>query len=199
MGRRPAWATILVLSLVILGWSTPAPFAPASASSRTSTPHALVLSVSAKPSALPAGGGTVAIKGWVEHATTCQLRLLSRQALRVVYSHAPKRCQGGTYGAHVTVAANPSGVRRSIAFALVARNARSSFASRFFVVLAAPLPAKVMSVSAYPDVVPAHGGQVTVSGRVEHASSCRLELLSKQSFPVVYASNTRPCRSTFTA
>ena len=45
--------------------------------------------------------------------------------------------------------------------------------------------------------LPAQGGVATVTAKLKHASSCRLELLSKQSFPVRYADNERPCTSNF--
>ena len=57
----------------------------------------------------------------------------------------------------------------------------------------------IESVSAVPSTLPAPGGIVTVTAALRHASSCQLELLSHQSFPVVYASNVRPCASTFMA
>ena len=59
-----------------------------------------------------------------------------------------------------------------------------------------PAPsALVTSASASPSSVPASGGTVTVSGTVLNATSCQLELLSSQSFPVVYSHNSRSCTS----
>ena len=63
------------------------------------------------------------VTGTVKHAASCQLELLSRQSFPVVYSHNPTTaCRNGSYSAHVTIGANPSAVKRTVAFALVARN-----------------------------------------------------------------------------
>ena len=76
--------------------------------------------------------------GAVEDATTCQLVLLSRQSFPVVYSHNPTTaCQGGNFSAHVTIGANPSPRKRTVAFALVARNGTFSSSGYFYVPLAA--------------------------------------------------------------
>ena len=61
---------------------------------------------------------------------------------------------------------------------------------------AAPLegPA-VLSVYATPSALGPSGGTVTVTGRVKNARSCQLEVLSRQSFPVVYSHNpTTACQ-----
>jgi hypothetical protein len=173
--------------------------APTAAAASAGSPHVAIESVSAAPSPLPSGGGDITVTGHVEHATSCQLEVLSHQSFPVVYSHAPKSCTGGGYLAHVVIGANPGSVRRTVAFALVARNQSSSFIGRFYVALAGPPAPSVLSASASPAGLPPHGGQVTVTGKVEHARTCQLELLSKQSFPVVYASNVRPCTSNFMA
>lgn len=60
-------------------------------------------------------------------------------------------------------------------------------------------PAEVSAVYASPAALGSGGGRVAVAGQVSHAVSCRLVLLSAQPFPVVYASNSRPCTSGFTA
>jgi hypothetical protein len=145
---------------------------------------------------LPAGGGTLVVTGTVKNATTCRLELLSRQSFSVVYSHNPKGCAGGGYSARVTIGPNPSAVRRTVAFALVARNATSSFTGRFYVALAPRLHVAIESARADPSSLPAGGGRVEVTGTVTHATSCQLELLSNQSFPVVYSHNpTTSCAS----
>ncbi|MGH9105171.1 MAG: G1 family glutamic endopeptidase, partial [Acidimicrobiales bacterium] len=100
-------------------------------------PRALVLSASATPAVLPASGATVTVAGRVSSATTCRLELLSAQSFPVVYSHNPKACAGGHFSAHVTVGPNPTAARRTVAFALVARNVASSFPGRFYVALSA--------------------------------------------------------------
>ena len=207
-GRRPRWtdrpraAWTPVLTFVIAGfasvWGLVAPNA-ANGSSAPSSPAAVV-SVSATSSVLPAGGGSVTVTGKVQHANTCRLELLSNQSFPVVYSDSPKSCTAGVFSAHVTIGANPSPVSRTISFDLVARNSSSSFTAGFSVVLSARTPAAVLSASASPSTVSSQGGQVTVSGVVENASSCRLELLSKQSFPVVYSDSPKSCTSgTFSA
>ncbi len=199
-GKRRAGAPHLV-TFVLLGlvgaWALVAP--TISDASPPSVSQAIIESVSAAPSPLSAAGGVVTVTGKVQHATSCQLEMLSRQSFPVVYSHSAKSCTTGRYLAHVTVGANPSPVSRTVAVALVARNHSSSYSGRFYITLAAQLAPGVPSVSVSPSALPSRGGQVMVTARVKHASSCQLELLSKQSFPVVYASNVRPCASNFTA
>ena len=51
-----------------------------------------------------------------------------------------------------------------------------------------PAKAVVSSVATSPHTLPAAGGMVTVTARVAHATSCQLELLSRQGFPVVLLS-----------
>jgi hypothetical protein len=62
----------------------------------------------------------------------------------------------------------------------------------------APQPL-VLSLKPHPSRLGRHGGTVTITGTLKNATRCRLELLSHQSFPVVYANNTRPCTSDFSA
>ena len=151
----------------------------------------------AVPSALGPAGGYVVVAGTVEHASTCQLVLLSRQSFPVVYSHNPTTaCRSGRYGAHVSIGANPSAVKRTVAFALVARNGAYSSTGRFYVSLGPLLVPTVLSARAVPSALGPAGGYVVVAGTVEHASTCQLVLLSRQSFPVVYSHNpTTACRS----
>jgi hypothetical protein len=59
--------------------------------------------------------------------------------------------------------------------------------------------ALVLSARATPADLPPTGGTAHVTATVKNATSCRLELLSHQSFPVVYASNVRPCARSFSA
>jgi hypothetical protein len=165
-----------------------------SASAGTLAPT--VLSAYATPGALGPAGGQVLASGTVRNANTCQLVLLSRQSFPVVYSHNPTTaCQGGNYSAHVTIGANPSAIRRTVAFALVARNGTYAFTGRFYVVLEPLLVPSVLSARATPGALGPSGGQVIVSGTVRNANTCQLVLLSRQSFPVVYSHNpTRACQ-----
>ena len=156
---------------------------------------ALVTSASASPGVVPASGGTVSVNGTVEHATTCQLELLSSQSFPVVYSRNPRSCTSGIFSARVTIGPNPTLVARTVAFALVASNTTSSFPGRFYVRLLPASEARVLAASAFPTVVPESGGTVTVTGAVEDATTCQLELLSSQSFPVVYSRDPRNCTS----
>jgi hypothetical protein len=82
-----------------------------------------------------------------------------------------------------------------VSFSLVARNNGFKAEGRFDVLLAASAPANVGLVQATPETLPAAGGTVVVTGTVEHAASCHLELLSAQSFPVVYSQAPRSCTS----
>ncbi len=63
---------------------------------------------------------------------------------------------------------------------------------------AAPAPS-VLAVSATPSALSFHGGTVTVNGRVRNAATCQQRLLSHQNFVVVFATNSRPCSSMFSA
>ena len=161
-----------------------------------------VLSAYATPSALGPSGGTVTVTGRVKNARSCQLELLSRQSFPVVYSHSPTTaCRNGTFSAHVLIGGNPSPVKRTVVLALVARDGSLSFTGLFYVPLAPLLPPSVLSAYATPSALGPSGGTVTVTGRVKNARSCQLELLSRQSFPVVYShSPTTACRNgTFSA
>lgn len=55
--------------------------------------------------------------------------------------------------------------------------------------------AVVLSADANPPQLASGGGTVTVTGVVLHASTCQLELLSSQSFAVVYSHNPTSCAS----
>ncbi len=57
----------------------------------------------------------------------------------------------------------------------------------------------VVSVGALPAQLTYHGGTVTVAAQLEHATACRLQLLSHQPFPVVFAGNWRPCTTALVA
>jgi hypothetical protein len=111
---------------------------------------------------------------------------LSKQSFPVVYSDSPKSCTSGTFSAHITIGANPSPVSRTVAFALLARTGSSSSRGRFDIALGGVLAPVTASVGAFPSAIPAAGDTVEVVGTVEHATSCQLQLLSSQSFPVVY-------------
>ena len=102
---------------------------------------------------------------------------------------------GGSYSAHITIGANPSATKRTVAFALVARNGTYSSRGYFYVALEPLLVPTVLSARATPSALGPAGGQVLVSGTVKNANTCQLVLLSNQSFPVVYADNpTTACR-----
>jgi hypothetical protein len=165
-----------------------------SASASTLAPT--VLSAFATPGALGPAGGQVTVSGTVSDAETCQLVLLSRQSFPVVYSHNPTTaCEGGSYSAHITIGANPKAIKRTVAFALVARNGAHAFTGRFYVVLEPLLVPSVLSARATPGALGPSGGQVTVNGTVSNANTCQLVLVSRQSFPVVYSHNpTKSCR-----
>jgi hypothetical protein len=93
----------------------------------------------------------------------------------------------------VTIGANENTIRRTIAFALIASNASSSFTGYVYIDLASlPAPA-ILSVGAVPQQLGPHGGTTRVSASIEHAKTCQLHLLSQQAFNVVYATNLRPC------
>ncbi len=177
---------LLAVALVLLGlegaesaWASAAP----------PPPVPVVRSAGATPATLSASGGVVTVAGTVENATTCQLQLLSTQSFPVVFAHNTRSCSNGTFSAQVTVGPNTTPVQRTVAFDLVASNSVSTSVGRFYVLLAAAKPAAVLSATATPAKLPAAGGVVTVAARVENATTCQLQLLSTQSFPVVYSHN----------
>jgi hypothetical protein len=172
-------------------------YAPTALASPRS-PHALVTSATASPAQVPSGGGTATIRGTVRNATHCQLKLLSHQMFPVVYASNIRPCRG-SFTAHVTIGANENTIRRTIAFALIASNATSSFTGYVYLDLA-PLPAPaILSVGAAPQQLGPYGGSTIVRARIKHAKTCQLHLLSQQAFNVVYATNVRPCSDGFTA
>ena len=77
----------------------------------------------------------------------------------------------------------------------MARSEGETFLWRFNVALAGAEHALVLSAGATPQQLMFGGGTVHIDAVVRYATTCRLELLSRQSFPVVYASNSRPCTS----
>ena len=184
-------ATLMALAsaAAVVAWSGPAAAA--------SLEGPAVLSVHATPSALGPSGGTVTVTGRVKNARSCQIEVLSRQSFPVVYSHNPTTaCQNGAFSARVTIGANPSPVKRTVALALLAEDGNLSSIGRFYVSLAPHLAPAVLSVHATPSALGPSGGTVTVTGRVKNARSCQIEVLSRQSFPVVYSHNpTTACQN----
>ncbi len=189
-----------MVALALTAGAGPALLGPAAASaSALPAQAATVLAASASPAQLAAAGGTVTVTGRVANATSCQLQLLSSPSFAVVYSHDPKSCTGGTYSARVTVAPNPTTAPVTVGFALVARGSASSSSGRFYVVLAGAAPAAVLSVTATPAQLPKTGGAVSVTARVANATSCQLQLLSSQSFAVVYSHDPKDCSGNYSA
>ena len=126
---RAAPRLALTIAAMVMAWCGP------SAAATPSAPE--VLSAYATPSRLGPGGGAVSVTGRVKNARSCQLELLSHQPFPVVYSHNPTTaCQGGAFSARALIGANPSPVKRTVAFALVARDASLSFTGRFYVSVA---------------------------------------------------------------
>ncbi|HUB71784.1 MAG TPA: G1 family glutamic endopeptidase [Acidimicrobiales bacterium] len=166
---------------------------PASGSAATIA-RPTVVSLSTAPADLASSGGTVEVTSRVAGAQSCRLELLSSQSFPVVYSHNPTAaCRRGSYAAHLVIGPNPTPVTRTVAFALLVSKGASSAERRFSVTLGAFLPPQVVSLRTSPSQVPPAGGKVTLTASLTHASVCRLVLLSRQSFPVVYASNSRAC------
>ncbi len=186
---RIATLVALASAATVGAWSGPSAAAPLEGPA--------VLSVYATPSALGPSGGTVTVTGRVKNARSCQIEVLSRQSFPVVYSHNPTTaCQNGAFSARVTIGANPSPVKRTVALALVAQDGNLSATGRFYVSLAPHLAPAVLSVYATPSALGPSGGTVTVTGRVKNARSCQIEVLSRQSFPVVYSHNpTTACQN----
>ena len=110
------------------------------ASATAAPPHAAVLWARGAPDQVGRYGGLVQVAGAAKHASTCQLKLLSRTSLPVLYSKDAKSCTTGTYSGHVLIGANPSSDARVLTFALVARNKTSSATKPFQVTIAATAP-----------------------------------------------------------
>ncbi len=198
MGKRTksTWPKIWGLPVIAAAWAwLGLAGAPSASASPPSPRMAVVLSARATPANLSSGGGDVTVSGTVENATMCQLQLISGQSFSVVYSHNPRSCASGAFSAQVTVGPNNSPVQRTIAFNLVASNSASSSAGRFYVLLAPAKPSAVLSVSVTPAKLGAGGGTAVIAALVENAKQCQLQLLSKQSFAVVYSHNPRNCAS----
>ena len=143
----------------------------------------LVLYVAASPAQVGSHGGTVTVSATLKDAATCDLKLLSRQSFPVVYASNVRLCTKH-FTAHVTIGANPTPVRRSVAFELTARNGKSSFGARFRVLLApharsttaiAPTTALPLGETTAAPPLPAAGAvQVTaISVSVSLSSSSR--------------------------
>lgn len=109
--------------------------------------QARVVTAAVSPTQLGRYGGKVKITGKVEDATTCQLKLVSTQPLPVVYSGGARPC-ASAFTANVVIGPNPSSLRRTIAFALVARNATSTFTKHLLVALAGPTTTTTTAPSA---------------------------------------------------
>jgi hypothetical protein len=109
--------------------------------------QARVVTAAANPSQLGRYGGTVRITGKVEDATTCQLKLLSKQPVPVVYSAKSRPCSSA-FTASAVIGPNHSTLSRTIAFALIASNKTSSYVKHFYVVLAGPPPPPTTTTAA---------------------------------------------------
>jgi hypothetical protein len=183
--------TLVLATVGVFGLGQPA----VASASTPPTGYPAVVSVGASPGTLPAQGGTVSVQGRVANAESCQLQVLSSQSFAVIYSHNPRSCSDGAFSAQVTIGPNNTSVQRTVAFALVASNHGSNSTERFYVLLGAPAPAAVVSLSATPPSLSANGGIVSVVAKVQNASMCQLRLLSAQAFAVVYSHNARACTS----
>ena len=190
LNSRAFGASLAVVAAALLGVVSVPSVAGASAAPRS---PALVLSARAAPAAIPASGATVVVAADVAHSASCQLELLTPEPFPVVFSHNPKPCGSGPYSARVTIGPNSGTAPAEVAFALVARNSASAYPGRFYVRIAGISPAAVLYASATPAAVPHSGATVSVTGRLAHATSCQLVLLSRQSFPVVYSRNPKAC------
>jgi hypothetical protein len=168
------------------------------ASAAAESPPAQVMSVHAMPTELPAGGGTVIVNAILRNATACHLQLLSQQDFPVVYATNVRSCST-SFTARITIGRNPSPINRTVAFELMARGDKSLFTAAFYLTLAGSPPVQINSVTATPTELPAGGGTVVINGILRNATTCHLQLLSQQDFPVVYATNVRSCSTSFTA
>ena len=109
---RTAMLMVLASEAIVVNWGG------SSAAATSTAPE--VLSAYATPSALGPSGGRVTVMGRVKHPHDCQLEVLSRQIIPIVcFSTTRPPCQNGAFSAHVLIGANPSPLKRTVAFALV--------------------------------------------------------------------------------
>ena len=112
-------------------------------------PPPRVVAAIATPSQLDQYGGKVKITGMLHDATTCQLELVSKQPLPVIYSHASRPCSS-SFTFHVVIGPNHSPLDRTIAFALVASNQTSTYTKHFYVVLDGAPPPPTTTTTTLP-------------------------------------------------
>ena len=182
--------------LLGVGWAesaaSPAPFLRRCPSS---------LSASATPASLSAGGGVVMVAGTVESATIASSSSCRPSRSRSSFRTTPEPARHGAFSAQVTVGPNTTPVQRTVAFALVASNSASTSMGRFYVLLAG---AKPSPRSSPPGLRRPSSRPQAASWRLPPGSrtppTCQLQLLSTQSFPVVYSHNAKACSTgTFSA
>lgn len=135
MKRRAAIVVASVWTVLAVG----ATGAAATAQAQPARPA--VLWVHVTPASLGRFGGVVDVSGAVRGASSCRLQLVSVPPMAVGYSTAAKTCKGGTFRAHVVIAANPGPAVQPVSFTLMAKKGPASSRGRFTVGIAGLPPA----------------------------------------------------------
>jgi hypothetical protein len=214
--RKGVRGKSLVIALALLGTSLAAT-APAQATLHTAQPQVAILSVDATPHQLGVAGGTTTVKAFLQHATTCQIRVIDRYGqpdgyapIALAYASNVRAC-ASTLTARITTGANPEGWPVSLVFALVAHNKTSVTTRDFRVAMAGPSPSTttttspqrpvvIVSVDATPHELGPAGGTTTVQAFLQNATTCQLsDVTDPYGVDFVFASNVRACSTTFTA
>ncbi len=139
--KTARWAGVVAAGGALLSAFSPLAGGTALAASPPG-PRPQVLSVGVSPGRLGATGGPFRVDARATGASTCQLRLVSKEPFAVVYSHNARSCASGHFAARVVVGAPPAPRVRELRFALVARRGAQVSARRFSVALAASPPGR---------------------------------------------------------
>ena len=115
--------------------------------------------VTLTPRTMTAAGGEAKLSVALKHATTCKLRLLSRQDIPVSAPEGDLACANGQLHLGIRVGQNPGPTKRVISFALVAHNNASSASARFSVVIG-PRATPKLTITPRDATVPLRGGKV---------------------------------------
>lgn len=97
-------------------------------------PYPIVHSVSATPSYIGYAGATVHVHQFVTQAKWCQLKLLSRQYIPIIFASNYRSCAG--FHPVIRIGQNPTDAQRTLSFELIAYNGYHVERGYFFVTMA---------------------------------------------------------------
>jgi|GEM_PF-3636017 len=153
----------------------------------------VIVAADVTPRLLPLKGGHVTVKASVLGATTCWATTVGGPYSVKVPTTKPKQCAGGSYEQVLTFGPNAAQSVVVVKVQLTVAGADGRIATRAFEIkedgrhVAVPRSARaaateVLRASATPSQLPANGGQVSVTGSVRGAVSCRLKVLTIKGF-----------------